>query len=109
MTALMTNMLVWVWAEAQRRGQQQQAPGMMIGWLVIMAALFYFMMILPQQRREKSWRKLIDSIKSGDRVLFAGGLIGVVASVKPDVFIIRLPTTPRWSSTNGGDACIAGR
>ncbi|MGI6088116.1 MAG: preprotein translocase subunit YajC [Kiritimatiellia bacterium] len=91
MTALMTNMLVLgMGGSPSGAGQQQQAPGMMIGWLVIMAALFYFMMILPQQRREKERRKLIDSIKSGDRVLFAGGLIGVVANVKPDVFIIKV-------------------
>ncbi len=69
---------------------QQQSPGLLIGWLVIMVALFYFMMILPQQRREKERRKLIDSIKTGDRVLFAGGLIGVVANVKPDVFVIKI-------------------
>lgn len=71
-------------------GGQQQSPVLLIGWLVIMVALFYFMMILPQQRREKERRKLIDAIKTGDRVLFAGGLIGVVANVKPDVFVIKI-------------------
>ncbi len=68
----------------------QQSPVMLIGWLVIMAALFYFMMILPQQRREKERRKLIDSIKTGDRVLFGGGLIGIVSNVKPDTFVLKV-------------------
>ena len=86
----MENLLVVGMAGGPGGPGQQQSPGLLIGWLVIMVALFYFMMILPQQRREKERRKLIDAIKTGDRVLFAGGLIGVVANVKPDVFVVKI-------------------
>ncbi|MCG2658773.1 MAG: preprotein translocase subunit YajC, partial [Kiritimatiellae bacterium] len=72
-------------------GQQaQSSPVMMIGWLVIMVGLFYFMMIRPQQRKEKERRALIASIKSGDRVVFGGGLIGIVANVKDTVLVVKV-------------------
>ncbi|MDD5677170.1 MAG: preprotein translocase subunit YajC [Kiritimatiellae bacterium] len=72
------------------QGGQQSSPVMMIGWLVIMVGLFYFMMIRPQQRKEKERRALIAGIKSGDRVVFGGGLIGTVANVKDTVLVIKV-------------------
>ena len=71
-------------------GQGQQSPYMLVGWLVIMGALFYFMMIRPQQRKEKERKALINNVKSGDRVIFAGGLVGIVANVKEKVFVIKI-------------------
>jgi preprotein translocase subunit YajC len=72
-------------------GQQgQSSPVMMIGWLVIMAGLFYFMMIRPQQRKEKERRALIAGVKSGDRIVFGGGLIGTVANVKDTVLVVKV-------------------
>ena len=72
------------------QGGQQSSPVMMIGWLVIMVGLFYFMMIRPQQRKEKDRRALIAGVKSGDRVVFGGGLIGTVANVKDSVLVIKV-------------------
>lgn len=71
-------------------GQGQQSPYMLIGWLVIMVGLFYFMMIRPQQRKEKERKNLISNIKSGDRVIFGGGLVGIVANIKEQVFVIKI-------------------
>lgn len=72
------------------QGGQQSSPAMMIGWLVIMVGLFYFMLIRPQQRKEKERRALIASVKSGDRVIFGGGLIGIVANVKENVLVVKV-------------------
>jgi len=71
-------------------GQTQQSPYMLIGWVVIMVALFYFMMIRPQQRKEKERKALISNVKSGDRVIFGGGMVGVVANVKEKIFVIKI-------------------
>jgi len=68
----------------------QQSPYMMIGWVVIMLALFYFLLIRPQQRKEKERRKLIGSIKTGDKVIFGGGMIGIVTNVKENIFTIKI-------------------
>lgn len=72
------------------QGGSQSSPVMMIGWLAIMVGLFYFMMIRPQQRKEKERRALIAGVKSGDRVVFGGGLIGTVANVKDTVLVVKV-------------------
>jgi len=50
----------------------------------------YFMMIRPQQKRQKQWQQMLASIKSGDRVTTAGGIRGVIVSLKDDSIIIRV-------------------
>ncbi len=66
----------------------QSSPGFTIGWMVFMVAIFYFVMIRPQRRREKERKALIESVKSGDRVLLASGIIGEIASVKEKTLIV---------------------
>ena len=63
---------------------------LMMGYMAIIFALFYFMMIRPQMKREKERKKLIENIKAGDRILFCGGLLGVVASVKDNAFVVKI-------------------
>jgi len=55
--------------------------GMFVPMLLIFA-IFYFMLIRPQQRKEKERRQMIDNVKSGDRILFSGGIFGTVTNVK---------------------------
>ena len=69
---------------------QSQSPAFMIGWLVLMVGIFYFMMIRPQQRREKERRALLSAVKSGDRVLFSGGMLGIVTNVKDKILVIKI-------------------
>jgi preprotein translocase subunit YajC len=62
----------------------------MIGPMVIIFALFYVMVILPQRRKEKERKTLIESTKTGDRVIFSGGIIGTVTNVKDHTFVVRV-------------------
>lgn len=82
--------LTTVVAMAPTQGQEQQSPVFMFGWLGIMIVIFYFMLIRPQQRREKERRALLESIKSGDRVVFSGGIIGMIANVKDKTYTIKI-------------------
>jgi len=71
-------------------GSTQQSPYFMIGWLVIMMAIFYMLFMRPQQRREKERRAMLEGIRSGDRVIFSGGIIGIVTNVKEKTFVIKV-------------------
>ncbi len=73
-------------------GPQQQGggAGLMIGYMLIIFALFYFMMIRPQVKKEKERKKLLESIKTGDRILFCGGMIGIVANVKDQTYVVKI-------------------
>lgn len=72
-------------------GVQQPGGGLgMFMPMLLIFAIFYFMLIRPQQRKEKERRKMIDELKSGARVLFSGGIMGVVTNVKEHTFIIKI-------------------
>jgi len=58
--------------------------------ILLFIPLLYFMMIRPQQKRQKQWQEMLSSIKSGDRVTTAGGIRGVILSIKDDTIIIRV-------------------
>ena len=62
----------------------------MLVWLAIMMAIFYVMLIRPQRRREKERLALLESIKTGDRVLFSGGIVGDVTNVKEKTLMIKI-------------------
>lgn len=62
----------------------------MIGYMAIFLLLLYFMMIRPQARREKERRAMLSRVKSGDRVIFGGGMIGIVANAKETTLVIKI-------------------
>jgi preprotein translocase subunit YajC len=72
-----------------------QAGGGM-GWLsvaplIFIFAIFYFLLILPQQRRQKKWTAMLDSLKTGDKVVTSGGLRGTIVALKDDSVHLRVP------------------
>jgi preprotein translocase subunit YajC len=83
-------MLAMMGAPAGGEGAAPQSSAFMFIWLGLMVALFYFMLIRPQKRREKERQALLSAVKTGDRVLFAGGLLGVVANVKDKTLIVKI-------------------
>ena len=71
-------------------GAAPQSGAFMFIWLGLMVALFYFMLIRPQKRREKERQALLNAVKTGDRVLFGGGFLGVVANVKEKTLVVKI-------------------
>lgn len=62
----------------------------MLVWLVLMGALMYFLLIRPSRRREKERQALLSAVKTGDRVLLSGGILGVVANVKEKILVVKI-------------------
>ena len=56
--------------------------------MLIMIALFYFMFLRPQNRKEKERRKMIEELRAGAKVIFAGGIIGTIAEANEKTFIV---------------------
>jgi preprotein translocase subunit YajC len=68
------------------------SPGSPFGLMVPMILIFvimYFMMIRPQSQRAKQQKKLLETLKSGDKVATAAGIVGVVISVKDTTVSLR--------------------
>ena len=74
-------------APAANTAQAAGGMGMFVPMLIIFA-IFYFMMIRPQQRKEKERRRMIEELRAGARVVFAGGLIGTIVEAREKTFRI---------------------
>lgn len=57
---------------------------------LLLIPVLYLVMIRPQQKRQKQWQQMLGSIKTGDRVTTAGGIRGIILSIKDDAIIIRV-------------------
>lgn len=51
-------------------------------WMVLLFAVMYFFMIRPQQKEQRQRAEMIRALKPGDRIVTAGGLIGVITKVE---------------------------
>ncbi len=86
-----------------------QSPAFMFGWLALMILIFYFILIRPQQRREKERRALLSAVKSGDKVLFGGGLIGTVTNVSDKTFTIKVADKVKVDVVRGAVTQVLGK
>ena len=69
--------------------QQSGGMGMLVPMLLILA-IFYFMMIRPQQRKEKERRRMIDELRAGAKIVFAGGLMGTIVEATEKTFRVEI-------------------
>lgn len=57
--------------------------------LVAIFAIFWFLLIRPQKKEQERHQQMIQSLKKGDEVVTAGGIVGKVIHAKEDRLIIR--------------------
>ena len=56
--------------------------------LVAMLAIFYFMLIRPENKRKKEAEQMRNSVKTGDKIVTIGGIVGTVVNVKDNKLVI---------------------
>ena len=50
--------------------------------MVLIFVIFYFILIRPQKQKQKKLDQQRDALRSGDKVITAGGIHGLVTNVK---------------------------
>jgi preprotein translocase subunit YajC len=68
---------------------QQGSPFGIFIPLALMLVILYFMMIRPQSQQRKRLAQLLETLKSGDKVVTTSGIVGVVVTVKDKTISIR--------------------
>lgn len=58
--------------------------------LIAIIAVFYFFMIRPQQKKQKELQKSREAMKSGDKVVTAGGIHGRIKEVGDTWFLVEV-------------------
>lgn len=74
--------------QSESQGQQPKDTLMSFVPLILIFAVFYFFMIKPQMKKQKDQQSLVKSAKKGDKVVVAGGIIGVIEKEKDEGTII---------------------
>lgn len=75
---------------AHAQGAQGGDPfGFLLPMIIIFAA-FYFLLIRPQQKKQKAHNELVNNLKSGDEILTAGGILGVITGISEHYAIVKI-------------------
>ncbi len=70
-----------MFTNAFAQSASSSAGGFSIGGLIpfiLIFVIFYFLLIRPQQKRVKEHKNMVQSLKRGDVIVSAGGIIGKI-------------------------------
>ena len=83
-------------------------PGLMSNLILFgsIILIFYFMIIRPQQKRAKERKKLLESIKKGDKVITSGGMYGTVAGLDEKTVLVQIADNVKVKLDRGSIATI---
>ena len=49
--------------------------------LILIFVIFYYFLIRPQQKKVKEHKKMVESLKRGDKVITSGGIVGSIERI----------------------------
>ncbi len=90
---------------AQAAQQQGGSPWVMIGPIVIFAVMLFFL-FRSQSKENKKKQKMLEEIKSGDRVVTICGIHGVIANVKEKTFMLKIADNVKVEINKSGVASV---
>jgi preprotein translocase subunit YajC len=75
----------------------QASPNPIVSFvpMIVVIGILYFLIIRPQQQQAKEHRKMVDNLKSGDRVITQGGIHGTVTTIKGDIVQVKIADNVR--------------
>lgn len=71
-------------------GESQGNPFGPMGMMVLIFVLFYFMLIRPQRRQQKEHQLKLAALRTGDEVVAAGGIHGLVTNVNDRIVTLKI-------------------
>jgi preprotein translocase subunit YajC len=58
--------------------------------MMLMIVILYYVMIRPQTKRQKEQQRMVSALKTGDRVVTAAGIHGMITNVKETTVIVKV-------------------
>jgi preprotein translocase subunit YajC len=77
--------------------------------LVFMTIIFYFIILRPQQKRAREAKELVASLKTGDRVVTASGIYGLISNVSDRTVIVKIAEGVKVEMDRGSIATVLNR
>ena len=57
---------------------------------ILIIVVFWLLLIRPNQRRQQQWQKMLQNLKTGDRITTSGGIRGTILNIKDDTIQLRI-------------------
>jgi preprotein translocase subunit YajC len=77
-------------SDAAASGASAPSPIAQFAPLIFIGVIFYFLLIRPQQKQRKQQQKLIESLKTGDKVITSAGIHGMISNVKEKTVLLKV-------------------
>ncbi len=58
--------------------------------LILIFVIFYFLLMRPQQKKAKQQKEFLNNLKTGDRVITAGGLHGKITGLTDNIATLEI-------------------
>jgi preprotein translocase subunit YajC len=90
--------------------QQTQTPGGIVSFLplIFILGIFYLLVFLPARKKQKKVQEMIDSLKSGDKVITNGGIYGTIVGIKEDRIQLRIAENVKIELSRNAVAALQG-
>src|SRR4029077_11924594 len=100
----------------------QPAPNPIVSFvpMIVVVGILYFLIIRPQQQQTKDHRRMVENLKTGDRVVTQGGIHGTVTALRAGIVQVKIADSVRvdvnrtaitevlLDSANGSGAPVLG-
>lgn len=104
----LSNTLFYLTAQAE--GQAAPGGGLQSFLpLILIFVIFYFLLIRPQKQKQKKLRLQVEAMKVGDKVITAGGIHGLVTSVKKQSVSVKVDNNVKIEFEKGSIATVIGK
>ena len=95
---------------AQSEGQTAQPGGLgSFMPLILIFIIFYFLMIRPQRQKQKQLQKQVEAMRTGDKVITAGGIHGLVTNVKKQSVSVKVDNNVKIEFEKGSIATVISK
>ena len=77
--------------------------------LIFIGVIFYFLLIRPQQKQRKEQQKLIEALKTGDKVVTSSGIHGMISNVKERTVLLKVADNVKIEIDKAAVATVLAR
>ena len=68
----------------------QQSPFAPFLMFPLIIGIFYLIVFRPARQRQKKLQEMVDNLKTGDKIITTGGLLGTVVGLRGDRLQVRI-------------------
>ena len=102
----LSNTLFYLTAQAEGQAPQGGGLGSFMP-LILIFVIFYFLLIRPQ--KQKKLQLQVDAMRTGDKVITAGGIHGLVTNVKNQSVTVKVDNNVKIEFEKGSIATVINK